>query len=958
MSLKSSLFLKLRRASAFALVAAVVLTAVPASAWVDMGEMSEGPYDPSGALVTDGSYVMNVGELHVHITNWGLIGSKYSNAFTYSDAPSAQWPAGTDNEYLWGAGLWVGGVLLGERLVSTGQYESEIMAQDNPEDTIYEAISGTLIRPAGNEDASGRRYPEPDYNDDEDTDDLGNDRIDEEVLNGYDDDGDGLIDEDFAQVGNQMMVCTMYDNTRLAAEYYPDHTPLNLRVVQESYAWEGDQVDDFVGFEYTITNVGVSDINSVYIGFFADSDIGPRSGTGTASDDMAGSFSGAVRASDGSYVPVEVGFMWDAAEDNPLNGYFGIAFLGHDTDPLGVRAPQTVKLRTFQRFSGQAPFDQGGDPVNDSQRYQLLSAGADEYDTDVQEGKQDDFRFLVSAGPFQVLESGDELKFQVALAVGNGLQGLKQTCAEAALTYYGNYFDVIPDQVNQSDGEPIFTGVNGRETILCREDFDDPSDFDALYPDFGDTTCLSQAWLLANAAPLDPDIDVFSYNVGGRDKNCAMFNMDNCFECFRRKTHSQNETSAEARCDTEDFADETWNCNSDDADYLKTGCTGLGGYETQVTWLVGMAPPPPGMRLWPTDNAVYVYWNNESEVTADVRLNTIDFESYRVWRADNWTRPYGSSLENGPGSNLWQLIAEYDVVDSFWVDDTRQLPLGRNTGLEGIRYTPLVLSNPEYEGLAEAMQLVADADPDGRYEDRPPLFDSNGEPLDISVPLLPWQGYPDVLDTFWAATARAESIYIDPVTLDPTLIIKGKDPVQFYEYIDPAVHNGFLYFYSVTATDHELELVAGDDGSTYYRIIGPGQNGDPSSGFDNSSPATEAQSAADREAYGANIFVYPNPATRDALNEFQELLPNGDDPTGVRVRFANLPKAHNTIEIFTLSGDLVETIEHDGSDGYGEATWNLISRNGQEIVSGIYLYVVSSDDGAFEDFIGKFVVVR
>ena len=426
MSVTSSWFPKRRHLTGLATGLALValLAADPAAAWVDLGEHAQGPYNPHGALVTDGSYVMNVGELQINITNWGLIGSRYSSATTYSDAPSAQWPAGSGNEYLWGAGLWVGGVLLGERLVSTGQYANEFLAQDNPEDTIYEAIGGQLVRPAGNADASGARYPEPDPNDDDDTDDFGNPRVDEETLNGYDDDEDGLIDEDFAQVGNQMMVTTMYDNTRLASEFFPDHTPLNLRVVQQSFAWEGDQVDDFVGFQYTITNVGVSDINNVYIGFFADADIGPRTGTGTAADDMAGSFSGAVAASDGSYVPVEVGYMYDAAEESRLDGYFGIAFLGHDTDPEGLRAPESVSLRTFQRFSGQSPFDQGGDPVNDSQRYELLSAEAEERDSDVQPGKQDDFRFLISAGPFQVLESGDDLQFQVAMVVGPGLDGM------------------------------------------------------------------------------------------------------------------------------------------------------------------------------------------------------------------------------------------------------------------------------------------------------------------------------------------------------------------------------------------------------------------------------------------------------------------------------------------------------------------------------------------------------
>jgi hypothetical protein len=942
-----------------ALAVAATLLAAPADAWVDLEEYGGGSplYNPSGAFVLDGSYVMNVGEVHINITNWGLIGSHYSNARTYSDAPSAQWPAGSGNEYLWGAGLWVGGVVLGERLVSTGQYATEILAQDNPEDTIYEAIGGVLTRPPGNPDASGRRFPEPNPNDDEDEDDEGNPRIDEEILNGYDDDEDGLIDEDFGQIGNQMMVTTMYDNTRLASESFPDHTPLNMEIVQRSFQWENDQVDDFVGFEYVITNIGVTDISNVYIGFFADADIGPRSGGATASDDMAGSFRGAWRASDGSWVPVQVGFMWDAAEDNRLDGYFGIAFLNHATDPTGRTAPETVRLRTFQRFSGQAPFDQGGDPTNDAERYQLMSADEDEYDSDVQPGKQEDFRFMISAGPFEVVEPDAELEFQVAMVVGPGLRGLLDNCAEAMLTWYGNYFNVLEDF--PSDGDPgltIITGENGRESVVCREDFADPTEFEQIYPDFGDQTCVSQQWLLENAEPIRPE-DIFIYNR----KHCAMVNLDNCFECFRQKPHTANELPEQAQCNESDF-EEYWNCNEDVPAFEKAGCTGVGGNETEVNWLVGMAPPPPGMRVWPTDNRVHVFWDNESETTPDVRLNTIDFESYRIWRADNWTRPFGSSLENGPGSNLWQLVAEYDVVDSFIVDyeigpeevvsDT--LPLGPNTGLDPIRYRPRVLDDPRFEDLADSMQVVVDSDPEGRYSDRPPLRDRFGEFLEIMTPVLRWQEYPTALDTFWAVTGREQVVEVDPDSGEQEVTVVGKDPVEFYEYVDEAVSNGYIYFYSVTATDHELEQLPGGG----FRIVGDGLSGDPSSSFTNSTPGTDAQTAAEREANGANIYAYPNPATREALEEFQQLFPSGDDPTGVRVAFANLPRARNTIQIYTLSGDLVETIEHDGTQGYGEASWNLISRNGQEVVSGIYLYVVQSDDDRFDDFIGKFVVVR
>ena len=86
--------------------------------------------------------------------------------------------------------------------------------------------------------------------------------------------------------------------------------------------------------------------------------------------------------------------------------------------------------------------------------------------------------------------------------------------------------------------------------------------------------------------------------------------------------------------------------------------------------------------------------------------------------------------------------------------------------------------------------------------------------------------------------------------------------------------------------------------------------------------------------------------------------PGPDDPTGVRVMWNNLPRAHNTIHIFTESGDLVKTLHHDGFSQGGSTAWNLVSRNGQEVVSGIYLYVVKSDSGAFDDYQGWFVVVK
>ncbi len=173
-----------------------------------------------------------------------------------------------------------------------------------------------------------------------------------------------------------------------------------------------------------------------------------------------------------------------------------------------------------------------------------------------------------------------------------------------------------------------------------------------------DTTCMTEEFALGQALISPEDLDA---------ESCIYVNMDNCLECYRQ---------AGEPCNRENMyiADPTkWNCNDPNTSAAdKVGCTGVGGYEFNISWLVGMAPPPPGMRLWPTDNAVYVYWDNSSEVTPDIRINRIDFESYRIWRADNWDRPYGSSVANGPESGLWQMIAEYDVINNYI--NTRDCP--------------------------------------------------------------------------------------------------------------------------------------------------------------------------------------------------------------------------------------------------------------------------------------------
>jgi hypothetical protein len=88
------------------------------------------------------------------------------------------------------------------------------------------------------------------------------------------------------------------------------------------------------------------------------------------------------------------------------------------------------------------------------------------------------------------------------------------------------------------------------------------------------------------------------------------------------------------------------------------------------------------------------------------------------------------------------------------------------------------------------------------------------------------------------------------------------------------------------------------------------------------------------------------------------LSPNNDDPTGIKVEFRNLPMSMGTIRIYTVAGDLVQTLPFDGRRGVGTVEWDLVSRNGQDITSGVYLYSVETENENFDRFIDKFVVVR
>ena len=107
--------------------------------------------------------------------------------------------------------------------------------------------------------------------------------------------------------------------------------------------------------------------------------------------------------------------------------------------------------------------------------------------------------------------------------------------------------------------------------------------------------------------------------------------------------------------------------------------------------------------------------------------------------------------------------------------------------------------------------------------------------------------------------------------------------------------------------------------------------------------------------------MFPNPYRND-VNYAEQGFEGRDAQYDIRdrnrrIHFANLP-AKCTISIYTLDGDLVRQIDHDVDPSNPMAAqdeWDLITRNTQLVVSGIYYWTVEDENGNTQ--IGKLVII-
>jgi hypothetical protein len=163
-----------------------------------------------------------------------------------------------------------------------------------------------------------------------------------------------------------------------------------------------------------------------------------------------------------------------------------------------------------------------------------------------------------------------------------------------------------------------------------------------------------------------------------------------------------------------------------------------------------------------------------------------------------------------------------------------------------------------------------------------------------------------------------------------------------YRFVDADVTEGFDYLYVVTTVAERRYQATLGGAIITQRFESP-----IVSSLD--SLVTPHDSA---RAKAGLVTVVPNPYRGGVVWDRQ---PVAGDTFGRHIDFIGLPRTRATIRIYTLAGDLVQSLDHDGAQGDGEARWNLISRNGQDVVSGVYLFTIDSSLG---HQLGRFVVIR
>ncbi|MBU8932510.1 MAG: hypothetical protein KOO62_00745 [candidate division Zixibacteria bacterium] len=708
---------------------------------------------------------------------------------------------------------------------------------------------------------------------------------------------DAVSEEDYISV---------YTDTRtdgIPIDYFGQpHQPLNIKVTQASYAWSYSYAEDFVLFDYKIKNIGARTLQDVYMGIYMDCMVCYDCfGTGSFVDDHTG-FLHTYPGEYGDCIFEDTVFAaWIADDDGDpdlVHSDGKIHPCPHVTATRIVRTPSTKLNVSYNWWIGN------GSPSLDFGPRERDSVGLN----------KESFRDFRTGGlgtpegdvnKYYVLSNQEFDYNQVytsSIQVNDPLwiypnQDLAEDFADGFDTRYllsFGPFDIAPGQTL-----PIsFAYVAGENLHIIPGNNENLLTNPNAYMANLDFSDLARNAVWADWIYDNPGIDTDGDGYYGEAHTC-------CIESTIVAIDTANNDTSWAYDQCDSFF------------YVGDGVPDFRG-----------AAPPPAPAFWvtPAEGSIRIRFNGtRSETEEDVFLHLTDFEGYRLY------------IGRDEREESFSLVASWDRDDynRYVYNQTK-----RTWMLTGIPLT-----------LAELRELYGDPELIPMNHSRTSPYSPPSEPTTL-VYFEPQ----DYNASEFGLPGSIRKLYPDqpfPTSTNP-------DSAQAEELTE----DGYLKYYEYEyVIDNLLPTVA------YWVNVTAFDFGSPESGLISleSSVSLGAQSVYPRpHGYLAgtsdgSVLVYPNPYRLDV--DYREMGFEGriDDRGDDRVRvihFANLP-ARCVIRIFTLDGDLIKEIDHnmDSSDPNApHDSWDMITRNGQIVVSGLYYWTVERHNGEVQ--IGKLVIIR
>ncbi|MCK4234070.1 hypothetical protein KAX75_06545 [candidate division WOR-3 bacterium] len=336
---------------------------------------------------------LEINQVETYINNYGAYGQNPAGT------SGSWWPKGSANAYIYGAGLWVAGVLGTDSVVVNGY--NTVGAGDEfmpgPQEHNQDHLSNPQSHPEDRLYVSS--VPE-----------------DFDVWPLVDSLGDPTV------LGDQDSWC-LFNSHEPTRQTEAPYITIPLTVTRHTFAWTQKLLENMLFLEYIITNSGTDTIIDMYVGLGTDPDVG------NADDDLVGFDKGRSLGYNYTTVP-EAG--WDALPPYYVGWRFLQGPIADDTVKVGqdpanpdtvILPGERIPLTSFKKFTRDI------DVRNDYDRYLVMSG----YDFTVTppvynpfgdsiDTAPSDKRLAMSAGPFK-LAPGESDTIIMVLIFSNGDTG-------------------------------------------------------------------------------------------------------------------------------------------------------------------------------------------------------------------------------------------------------------------------------------------------------------------------------------------------------------------------------------------------------------------------------------------------------------------------------------------------------------------------------------------------------